>query len=202
MPGQSWAEEGQAQRQPHEYARCGTAKLLTLFCLSIGEVPAKGGTAAPNAALHPWLQQKLTAVLDDLPAVPTVDAVCTPAAWQTWQQGLKIPITLPAALPALRLLLVWDNLAGHLTPALVVWLFAHGVMPFYTPLGASWLNMAVNPAHHQLQGAGRAVSADTAAGLRQHALAGSGACARRALRHGPSVVQKSLSGSICFRCQK
>ena len=24
----------------------------------------------------------------------------------------------------------------------VLWLFAHGIMPLYTPLGGSWLNMA------------------------------------------------------------
>ena len=52
------------------------------------------------------------------------------------------PITLPEALPRLRMLLVWDNLKGHLTPALVLWLFAHGIMPLYTPLSGSWLNMA------------------------------------------------------------
>ena len=40
------------------------------------------------------------------------------------------------------MLLVLDNLAGHKTPALVLWLFAHGVMPLYTPVGGSWLNMA------------------------------------------------------------
>ncbi len=38
--------------------------------------------------------------------------------------------------------LVLDNLAGHKTPELVCWLFAHGVMPLYTPVGGSWLNMA------------------------------------------------------------
>jgi hypothetical protein len=38
--------------------------------------------------------------------------------------------------------LIWDNLAGHLTPELVAWLFWHGVMPLYTPVGGSWLNMA------------------------------------------------------------
>ena len=51
-------------------------------------------------------------------------------------------ITLPAELPPLRVLLVLDNLTGHKTPELVLWLFAHGVMPVYTPLGGSWLNMA------------------------------------------------------------
>jgi hypothetical protein len=40
------------------------------------------------------------------------------------------------------MLLVLDNLAGHKTPAFVLWLFAHGIMPLYTPLGGSWLNMA------------------------------------------------------------
>ena len=40
------------------------------------------------------------------------------------------------------MLLVLDNLAGHKTAAFVCWLFAHGIMPLYTPLGGSWLNMA------------------------------------------------------------
>ena len=42
----------------------------------------------------------------------------------------------------MQLLLVWDNLAGHKTPDLVLWLCAQGVMPLYTPVGGSWLNMA------------------------------------------------------------
>src|SRR5215213_10112049 len=66
----------------------------------------------------------------------------TPAAWQVWQAGLTTPFTLPEDLPPLRLLLVWDNLTGHKTPDLVLWLCAHGVMPLYTPVGGSWLNMA------------------------------------------------------------
>jgi transposase len=41
----------------------------------------------------------------------------------------------------LRMLLIWDNLAGHKMPELVLWLFHHGIMPLYTPLGGSWLNM-------------------------------------------------------------
>src|SRR5215203_6678868 len=48
----------------------------------------------------------------------------------------------PDDLPPLRLLLVWDNLAGHKTPDLVVWLCQHGVVPLYTPVGGSWLNRA------------------------------------------------------------
>ena len=44
--------------------------------------------------------------------------------------------------PALRILLVLDNLAGHLSYDLVAWFFEHGIMPLYTPLSGSWLNMA------------------------------------------------------------
>jgi transposase len=45
-------------------------------------------------------------------------------------------------LPPLRILLILDNLAGHLSCDLVQWFFDHGVMPLYTPIGGSWLNMA------------------------------------------------------------
>src|SRR5512134_823959 len=48
------------------------------------------------------------------------------AAWEIWQAGLTMPFTLPEELPPLRLLLVWDNLTGHKTPDLVLWLCAHG----------------------------------------------------------------------------
>ena len=45
-------------------------------------------------------------------------------------------------MPALRMLLVLDNLAGHLSVELVRWFFDHGIMPLYPPVGGSWLNMA------------------------------------------------------------
>jgi len=38
--------------------------------------------------------------------------------------------------------LILDNLKGHKTPEFVLWLVNQGVMPFYTSLGGSWLNMA------------------------------------------------------------
>jgi hypothetical protein len=31
---------------------------------------------------------------------------------------------------------------GHHTPEFVLWLFAHGIMPLFTPLGGPYLNMA------------------------------------------------------------
>jgi hypothetical protein len=62
------------------------------------------------------------------------------AAWERWQQGLSVKPTLPTELPPLRMVL--DNLTGHKTPELVLWLFAHGIMPLYTHLSGSWLNLA------------------------------------------------------------
>ncbi len=141
-PGGSWAPTGLPAHRPHGYVRNGTAKLLTLFHPATGEVRVKGVTSCTNAVLHPWLQGELAAILAALPPAAPLDPAATRAAWAAWQVGRSQPITLPAELPPLRLLLVLDNLAGHLTPALVLWLFAHGVMPLYTPLGGSWLNMA------------------------------------------------------------
>jgi len=48
----------------------------------------------------------------------------------------------PKPCPRLRLILVWDNLAGHFSYEMVRWLLQHGILPLYTPLGGSWLNMA------------------------------------------------------------
>jgi hypothetical protein len=76
------------------------------------------------------------------PPAALADATVTRAAWETWQDGLAERFTLPAELPSLRRLLVWDNLTGHKTAEMVVWLCQHGIMPLYTPLGGSWLNMA------------------------------------------------------------
>ena len=140
-PGQSWRPEGEPARQPHEHVRDGTAKVLTLFHPADGRVRVRGVTACPNAVLHPWLQQELLDILADLPEHPPT-AQASRLAWERWQEGLSVTFTLPAELPPLRLLLVLDNLTGHKTPALVLWLVAHGVMPLYTPLSGSWLNLA------------------------------------------------------------
>jgi hypothetical protein len=145
-PGTSWQPQGQPARQPHDYIRNGTAKVLTLLHPAAGHVRVEGVTACPNAVLHGWLKRELSAILAELtpPGRTTGQAVTAAgrAAWERWQAGLKVKPTLLAELPPLRMLLVLDNLAGHKTAEFVCWLFAHGVMPLYTPLGGSWLNMA------------------------------------------------------------
>ena len=138
QPGQAWRPEGQPVCQPHEYIRGGTAKLLTLFRPATGEVRAKGVTNAPNVVLHPWLQKEVLQLLADVSDTPMQDSeLPTPARWPTW-----LGHEPRSPLPPLRLILIWDNLAGHLSWSIVKWLFAHGVMPLYTPLSGSWLNMA------------------------------------------------------------
>lgn len=138
QPGQSWQPAGHPHTQPHEYIRGGTAKLLTLFRPATGEVRAKGVSHAPNVVLHPWLQHELLQLFAELPE-QAIDRTELRAAadWATWLGHVP---HLP--LPPLRMILVWDNLAGHLSTSIVTWLFAHGVMPLYTPLSGSWLNMA------------------------------------------------------------
>jgi len=136
QPGQSWRPEGKPRAQPHEYIRGGTAKLLTLFRPATGQVRAKGVTNAPNVVLHPWLKTELLQVLANLPDSRRHDSE-PHAQWATWLGHVP---HLP--LPPLRLILVWDNLAGHLSSSMVIWLFDHGIMPLYTPLSGSWLNMA------------------------------------------------------------
>jgi hypothetical protein len=144
QPGASWQEEGHPQRQPHEYLRGGTAKLLTLFRPATGEVRAKGVTSSANVVLHPWLQTEISAILASLPPAPTCPEAELPELrrWETW---LGQPPSEP--LPPIRLILIWDNLAGHKSKAIVRWLQQHGVVVLYTPLSGSWLNMAESVQH-------------------------------------------------------
>jgi hypothetical protein len=66
-PGNRWQPEGQPARQPHEYVREGTAKLLTLFHPASGQVRVKGVTSSTNDVLHGWLKKELTAIVAALP---------------------------------------------------------------------------------------------------------------------------------------
>jgi hypothetical protein len=141
-PGQSWQPAGEPARLPHEYLRDGTAKVLTLFHPADGRVRLHGVTSCPNTVLHPWLKRELAAILAGMPESNAMAEAASRRSWERWQDGLTIKPTLLSTLPPLRMLLVLDNLAGHKTPALVCWLFEHGIMPLYTPVGGSWLNMA------------------------------------------------------------
>jgi len=213
--GQSWSPECEPERQPHEYLRDGTAKVLTLFRPADGRVRVEGVTSCPNTVLHGWLKQELTAVLA---AMPATAGGASREDWERWQDGLTIKPTLLDELPPLRMLLVLDNLAGHKTAEFVCWLFAHGIMPLYTPVGGSWLNMAEsiqrilkrraldgqhptavaqimawfeavarhwNAAPTPFEWGGKRAARRQRQRERRHRLGGSGACTRTPVRRGP-----------------
>jgi hypothetical protein len=144
QPGASWQPEGHPALQPHEYERGGTAKLLTLFRPATGKIRAKGVVSVTNAVLHPWLIGELSVMLASLEQehpreeLPPEAERPLYARWKTWLW----PHESDEGLPPLRIILVLDNLAGHLSYDLMRWFFKHGVMPLYTPVGGSWLNMA------------------------------------------------------------
>jgi hypothetical protein len=137
QPGPSWRPVGQPAHRPHEYVRGGTAKLLTLFRPATGEVRAQPVARTPNSVLHPWLRAELATILAALPP-PAAGPGRRAVDW-AWDETTR---RWAADLPPIRLLLIWDNLAGHHTGDLVAWLLAHGVWPLFTPLGGSWLNLA------------------------------------------------------------
>jgi hypothetical protein len=224
QPGASWQPEGQPARQPHEYIRGGTAKLLTLFRPATGEVRAKCVTAAPNAVLHPWLKEELAAVLATCP--PSPDPTAPGHRWSDWSWRSD-PFGLNAKLPPIRVLLIWDNLAGHHTSTMVDWCLARGILPLYTPIAGSWLNMAesvqrvvvrralggqqpqnVKEVMDWLTAVVRGWNADPTpfawggkraarrarAHARRHRVGGSGACTRRPLARRSTAHHRSLNG--------
>lgn len=149
--GKDWHPQGAPLKQPHEYFPNGTAKIITLFHPDDGSVRVRGVESTPNQVLHPWLEENLAEIIEALPPLPNTDSAENVGAtapsenrsiWESWRQDLTVKFTLPESLPPLRLLLVCDNLAGHKTHAFVLWLCEHGILPLYTPLGGSWLNMA------------------------------------------------------------
>jgi hypothetical protein len=142
--GPSWQPEGRPACQPHEYVRGGTAKLLTLFRPATGEVRARPVQQVTNAVLHPWLKEELGAILATLPLVeaerPGRDG--TEWCWSAWGVSPEALVRLEKPAPPIRLVLVWDNLAGHKSEEIVTWCLERGILPLYTPIGGSWLNMA------------------------------------------------------------
>lgn len=121
--------------------------MLTLFRPATGEVRAKGVTNAPNTVLHPWLKQELQEVLARLEVTGQAElkpvesqALSSSELQAAWERWCGVALTRP--LVPLKIILIWDNLAGHTSYEMVDWLYCHGILPLYTPLGGSWLNMA------------------------------------------------------------
>src|SRR6266705_2512275 len=79
------------------------------------------------------------AILKQCPPAP--EGVPKGRRWQDWD-------IYPAAkqldrfFPPVRVLLIWDNLAGHKSYSIVQWCAEHGILLLSTPNAGSWLNMA------------------------------------------------------------
>jgi hypothetical protein len=139
QPGASWQPVGEPAHRPHEYIRGGTAKLLTLFRPATGQVRAAPVEHATNAVLHPWLKRELTAILEACPPLP--DEPSAERRWEAWTLRGERPWGAEAR-PAPRVLLIWDNLKGHTSWPLVRWCLERGVLPLWTPIAGSCLNLA------------------------------------------------------------
>ena len=92
---------GEPAKQPHEYAKNGTAKLLTLFHPATGKVHVKGVTTCPNTVLHRWLQQELTQILALLPDPPSFRPEENRARWHSFQEGLQLTPSIGEDMPPL-----------------------------------------------------------------------------------------------------
>jgi hypothetical protein len=120
-PGARWQPSSRPARYSQKYQPNGTAKILTLFHPHSGQVCIRGVMRCPNYVLHGWTKQTLLDILSMLPSLGPENEVIDQDRWQKWRQGAEY-LTLPEALPPLRLLLVMDNLAGHKSKDFVGWL--------------------------------------------------------------------------------
>src|SRR5215217_6887814 len=66
-PGVAWQPREHPAQQPHEYIRGGTPKILPLFHPASGQVRLQPATCCTNAVLHPWVRERLSAILAELP---------------------------------------------------------------------------------------------------------------------------------------
>jgi hypothetical protein len=86
-PGPSWQPRGHPARQPHEYIRDSTTKILTLLHPASGQVRLSCAERCTNAVLHPWLRERLTTTLAELPAPAARDSANTHATWGAGRPG-------------------------------------------------------------------------------------------------------------------
>lgn len=141
-PGMSWQAHDRESRYPHEYIRDGVAKIMTLLRPKTGIVRVKGTTTTKNDVLHPWIKSEIEAILEVLAPLSKAQVKdLKRRVWKHFSEAFSSKESFDS-LPTPRVLLIWDNLAGHKSYAMVRWLYERGVVPLYTPLAGSWLNMA------------------------------------------------------------
>ena len=166
--GQSWRPEGKPARQPHEYLRDGTAKILTLFRPADGKVRLAGVTTCTNAVLHPWLKRELTAILAPRCPSPPAKAATIEASRRPeppGSDGRKLtssrhPQRIAAAAGMPLVLTTWP---ATRRPVTGLWLFRSRHHALIYPAG--WVvaeHGREHPADPQAAGPGRSASRDPA----------------------------------------
>lgn len=138
-PGNSWHSDNRPARQAHHYLRGDTAKLRTLFRPATGAFRAEAVQQRTTALLHPWVQRALTAILTQCPPAP--ERVPTGRRWHDWDR-YPAADQLDRLFPPVRMLVIWDTLAGHTSHSIVQWCAEHGMLFLSTPNAGSWLTMA------------------------------------------------------------
>jgi hypothetical protein len=130
--GNQWKWKLRPVRQAHQYIRGIPARLLTLFRPATGELRAEPVEHTTNAVLHPWLKEHLLTIMEQCPPAPEV--VPEGRRWQDWDI-YSAASQLDRFFPPVRMLLIWDNLAGHKSPSLTKWCAEHGILLLSTPNG-------------------------------------------------------------------
>ncbi len=145
------AAVGQPTARPHAYIRGGTGQAKDAVPARHGRVRAsprrRPQRRAPSLAQGGSWWRSWRPCRADAAA-----AEATRACWEAWQAGLRERFTLPADLPPLRALLIWDNLTATRART-----WCSGCAPtgdaLVHALGGSWPNMAESVQAHPRPGA-------------------------------------------------
>jgi hypothetical protein len=113
--------------------------LDAVFRPATGELRGEPAERTTNAVLHPWLKRELSAILEQCPPAPATPPLQRRWVDWRWQEGAE---GLDRHLPPIRMLLIWDNLKGHVGRTIVQWCAERGICLLYRPIAGSWLNMA------------------------------------------------------------
>ena len=109
------ATDGRTAHYPHEYVR-GDGETVDLVSSCDRSITGQRRHAHPQYGVASLVaSEELTAIIAALPPLAAEPI----GSLETLAGGLSVRFTLPRGVPPLRMLLIFDNLAGHKTAAFV-----------------------------------------------------------------------------------